>query len=303
MEDRRLSLALAAAALSLAAATPAAAAGLEDALWGRLRARLDAVERGLDGALGFSVKDLAGGRTLESRPDESFPQASTIKWTILYELYAQAGEGRVDLAELTRPPLPRAAGSGMLQFLGDKLSLSWRDLAVLMMGLSDNEATNLLIARLGMADVNRRLDGLGLRKTRLRRRMMDQDAARRGEENVATPAEMRGLLEAIRDGRGLTPALAKDLLAVAATPKSSPFRRPLPPGLRVADKPGSLEGVRAVAAIVELPRRPYVVAISTSYLKRDEDGEDAIAEISKALHETFDRLDRGGELGRFVSPR
>jgi beta-lactamase class A len=154
-----------------------------------------------------------------------------------------------------------------------------------------------------LADVNRRLDGLGLRKTRLRRRMMDQDAARRGEENVATPAEMRGLLEAIRDGRGLTPALAKDLLAVAATPKSSPFRRPLPPGLRVADKPGSLEGVRAVAAIVELPRRPYVVAISTSYLKRDEDGEDAIAEISKALHETFDRLDRGGELGRFVSPR
>jgi hypothetical protein len=101
--------------------------------------------------------------------------------------------------------------------------------------------------------------------------MMDLEAARRGEENASTPAEMRALLEAVRAGKGLKPALAKDLLEVAATPKSSPFRRPLPAGLRVADKPGSLEGVRAVAAIVELPRRPYVAAIATTYLKRDQD--------------------------------
>jgi hypothetical protein len=115
------------------------------------------------------------------------------------------------------------------------------------------------------------MEGLGLHKTRLRRRMMDLEAARRGEENASTPAEMRALLEAVRAGKGLKPALAKDLLEVAATPKSSPFRRPLPAGLRVADKPGSLEGVRAVAAIVELPRRPYVAAIATTYLKRDQD--------------------------------
>jgi beta-lactamase class A len=189
----------------------------------------------------------------------------------------------------------------MLQFLSDKLSLTWRDLAVLMMGLSDNEATNLLIAKLGLADVNRRLDGLGLQKTRLRRRMMDLGAARRGDENAATPAEMRGLLEAIRDGRGLSPARVKDLLDVAATPKSAPFRRPLPAGVRVADKPGSLEGVRAAAAIVELKRRPYVVAIATTYLKRDDDGEDAIAELSRLLYETFDRLDRATETGRLIN--
>ncbi len=304
MEDRRLSARAGLAAVLLCGLPTWAAAGAaEDALWERLRERIDAVERRLDGVLGLSVKDLANGRTLEVRRDEVFPQASTIKWTILYELYVQAGEGRVDLSAVTRPPLPRAGGSGMLQFLGDQVSLSWRDLAVLMMGLSDNEATNLLIDKLGRVDVNRRIDGLGLAKTRLRRRMMDTEAARRGDENVATPGEMRALLEAIRAGRGLQPPLAKDLLAVAATPKSSPFRRGLPPGMRVADKPGSLEGVRAVAAIVELPRRPYVVAIATSYLRRDEDGEDAIAELSKALYETFDRLDRGGGSGRLVNPR
>jgi beta-lactamase class A len=74
------------------------------------------VERRLDGVVGLSVKDLASGRTLEIRKDEVFPQASAIKWTILYELYRQAEEGRADLAEVTRPPLPRVGGSGMLQF-------------------------------------------------------------------------------------------------------------------------------------------------------------------------------------------
>lgn len=299
---RHSAIALLWAALA-AHAIAAPAGGKEDALWDRLRGRVEAVERGLDGVLGLSLKDLTSGRTLEIRQEEAFPQASTIKWTILYELYRQAEEGRLDLSEVTRPPLPRAGGSGMLQFLSDKVSLSWRDAAVLMMGLSDNEATNLLIARLGLEDVNRRLGALGLQQTRLRRRMMDLEAARRGDENVSTPAEMRALLEAIRAGKGLSPARAKDLLDVAATPKSSPFRRPLPGNLRVADKPGSLEGVRAVAAIVELKRRPYVVAIATTYLKRDEDGEDAIAEISKALYETFDRLDRGSDLGRMLNPR
>jgi beta-lactamase class A len=305
MEDGALripaAIALCAALASGAGASPADAK--QDALWEKLRGRVLEVERRLDGVLGLSLKDLASGRTLEIRQDELFPQASTIKWTILYELYRQADEGRVDLAEITRPTLPRAGGDGILQRLGPTLSLSFRDLAVLMMGLSDNEATNLLIAKVGLDDVNRRLGVLGLQRTRLRRRMMDLEAARRGEENVATPAEMRAFLESIRSGTGLTPASAKDLLDVAATPKSSPFRRPLPAGLRVADKPGSLEGVRAAAAIVELPRRPYVVAIAITFLKRDEDGEDAIAEISKALYETFDRLERGADTGRLINPR
>jgi beta-lactamase class A len=272
----------------------------EAALWESLRGRVLEVERKLDGVLGLSLKDLASGRTLEIRPDEVFPQASTIKWTILYELYRQAEEGRIDLAEATRPGLPRAGGSGMLQFLSDKLSLTWRDAAVLMMGLSDNEATNLLIARLGLESVNRRLESLGLQKTRLLRRMMDLEAARRGDENVATPAEMRGLLEAIRSGKGLSAARVKDLLDVAATPKSAPFRRFLPERVRVADKPGSLEGVRAAAALVELKQRPYAVAIATTYLKRDDDGEDTIAEISRLVYETFDRLDRAAETGRLI---
>jgi len=291
-------------AMLLAWPAAARASEKEDVLWSHLRARVQDVEKRLDGVLGLSVKDLKTGNTFEVRPDEPFPQASSIKLAVLYELYRQSEEGKIDLAQVTRPPLPRVKGGGVLQELGDKVSVTWRDLAVMMVGWSDNEATNVLINRLGMAAVNHRLeDDLDLDHTRLRRKMMDLEAAHRGDENVGTPSEMRRLVEAIYAGKGLSPAAARDIRAVLATPKDSPFRVPLPEDLVVLDKPGALEAVRCVTAVVDIPGRPYAVSIETTFLKKDEDGAAAIREISAALYEMFDRLARSSELGRVISER
>jgi beta-lactamase class A len=254
--------------------------------------------------LGLSVKDLKTGNTFEVRPDETFPQASSIKLAVLYELYRQSEEGKIDLAQVTRPPLPRVQGGGVLQELGDKVSLTWHDLAVLMIGWSDNAAANILIDRVGMAAVNHRLeDDLDLDHTRLRRKMMDLEAARRGDENVGTPSEMRRLVEAIYAGKGLSPAAARDIRAVLSMERTSPFRDPLPPEATVLFKSGELEGVRCAIALVDLPNRPYAASINTTFLKHDADGEAAIREISAALYETFDRLARSSELGRVISER
>jgi len=273
-------------------------------LLAKLRARVQAVDARLDGVLGVSVRDLATGATVELRPDEVFPTASSIKLAVLYELYAQADEGRIDLGELTRPPVPRVRGGGILQDLGDRVSLTWRDLAVLMIGWSDNEATNVLVRRVGMDAVNRRLDALGLPRTRLRRQMMDLAAARRGDENVSTPREMARLAEILAKGEGLALERAKDLVAVAAVPdEGSHFRRGLPEGVRAISKPGELEGVRCEAAWVDVPGRPYSAAIMTAYLRREADGEAAIAGISAAVYETFDRLARSSEYGRLIGGR
>jgi beta-lactamase class A len=282
----------------------AAAAGKEDALVAKLRARVEAVDAKLDGVLGLSLADLRTGTTvMELRADEPFPTASSIKLAVLYELYRQAEEGRVDLAGLTTPPLPRVKGGGVLQELGDHVTLTWRDLAVMMMGWSDNEATNLLIDKVGMDSVNRRLDALALPGVRLRRRMMDLDAARAGRENVGTPSGMRRLAEAVFAGTGLPPERARELRAVASLPKDSSFRQVLPDTLTIMDKPGELEGVRCVSAVVDLPGRPYAISIMTGYLRRDGDGEQAIRDISAAVYETFDRLARSSELGRVISER
>jgi beta-lactamase class A len=273
---------------------------VEEALFEKLRAGLARVDAGLDGVLGVVVKDLTTGRTLEIRGDVVFPQASSIKLALVYELYQQAAASKIDLHALRSLPNIRAAGSGVLPLLSDKVQLTVRDLAVLMMALSDNAATNILIDEVGFAAVNSRMDALGLPKTRLRRRMIDLAAARRGEENLSTPREMTLLIEAIRKGDGLSPDLADDMRAVVGVPKSTGFRDPLPGGLTILDKPGSLEGVRTATGLVDLKHRPYALAIMTTALRHDPDGENAIREISRMVYETFDRLDRASPEGRLL---
>jgi hypothetical protein len=71
----------------------------------------------------------------------------------------------------------------------------------------------------------------------------------------------------------------------------------------VLDKAGELEGVRCVTAVVDLAGRPYSVAVMTAYLRRDDDGSEALRAISAALYETFDRLARASDLGRVISER
>jgi beta-lactamase class A len=287
----------------LAGTVPLRASEKETVLTGRLRARIEAVAASLDGVLAVSLRDVKTGAAIDLHAAEPFPLASSIKLSVIYELYRQAEEGRIDLGEVTTPPLPRVGGGGVLQELGGRVSVTWRDLAVMMVGWSDNEATNLLIDKVGLDAVNRRLDSLRLPAVRLRRRMMDLEAARAGRENVGTPDQMRRLVEAVHAGTGLSPERAADLRKVASVVKDSPFRQPLPEGLVVLDKPGSLEGVRCVAAYVEVPGRPYSIAIMTAYLKRDADGEEAIRAISAAAFDTFDRLARSSDLGRVISER
>jgi beta-lactamase class A len=300
---RKAVVILAAAALCAAPAFAAdAQTPPEEALWSQLRARITEAAGRLDGVAGVFVKDLKTGAVIELRADQVFPQASSIKLTVLYELYRQADEGKIDLGEVMRPPLPRAGGGGVLQELGGDVSLTWRDLAVMMMGWSDNEATNVLIRRLGMPAIGARITSLGLKETRLRRVMMDVAAARRGDENVSTPHEMGRLMELLQQGSGLRPAAAQDMMKVASVTKDSPFRAPFPEeGLPVADKPGSLEGVRCVTAFVALPGRPYIAAIMTTALQRESDGDAFIAATSRMLYEAFGRFAKASAYGRLVN--
>ena len=273
-------------------------------LWDKLETRVREIDRRLDGVLGLSVRDIASGATLDIRAAEPFPTASSIKLAVLDELFHQADEGKIDLGEVTRPPEPRVRGGGVLQELGDQVSLTWRDLAVLMIGWSDNEAANRLIDKVGMDAVGRRMTALSLPGVRLRRKMMDLEAARRGDENVATPGELRRLMEAVQEGVGLSAARAADLRLVAGTAESSSnFRAALPEGTKALTKSGELEGVRCEVAYVDLPGRPYSAAIMTKYLRRDSDGTAVIRELSALLFDTFDRLARSSEYGRIISER
>jgi beta-lactamase class A len=261
---------------------------------------------GVDGVMAFTIVDLESGERFERLADRLFPTASTIKIAILYELFRQAEAGRVPLDEpLALAPTARAAGSGILQFL-EAPRLTLRDYAALMIMLSDNTATNVLIDTLGMARINETVAALpdvGAGGVRLQRRMMDADAAARGDENLATPRALAALLQAIAGGTGISAESRATMLEILRLPKSTALTRGLPAGVRAASKPGGLEGVAVDAGYVEVAGRGYILVAMTSWLKASQDGDRAIEALSRATYEYVRRAAQGGAHGRLLDRR
>jgi beta-lactamase class A len=275
----------------------------EKVLWQKLEAAVSDVDRNLDGVLAVAILDLTTGQKYLLRADEVLPTASSIKIAILAELYRQAQQGKLKLSDLyTLQTADMVGGSGITSILTPGVTrLTLRDVAGLMISVSDNSATNVIIDRVGMENVNALLDSLGLTHTRLRRKMMDLKAAGEGRENVATPREMMMLLEDLYRGKILDKTMMEDFFNLLSVHKESYIPRELPEDLRVANKPGELEGVRNDSGIVFTAKRPYVISVMTTYLRRERDGGEAIVKISNAAYQMFDRLSRASEYGRVIS--
>src|SRR3954471_21055870 len=260
--------------------------------------RVKQIAATVDGVVGYTIVDLTSGERITHLEHATFPTASAIKLAIVYELFKQAEEKKINLDEtLTLDRKQAVGGTGVLVEMGTP-TLSIRDYAVLMVTLSDNTATNVLIDRLGMNAIARRMQALGLNGTKLRRHMMDTAAARRGDENVSTPDEIVRLLQAMQgggragEGHGMP-----DAIALLKKPKESRLRRGLPTDVATADKPGELDGVRADAGVVYAKNRPYIFCVMTTFLQDEAAGERGIEQMSRTAYEYFSRLG-DGPLGR-----
>ncbi len=306
MRIRIFLLALMLSGLFFASPRPAAAQEtLQVALETKLQANLDQVAGQFHGVIGYAIKDLATGQTFSRLPDTVFPQASSIKLTILLDLLRQAQEGKLSLDEKHTIRRSETVGGGpILYMLGDgTVTMTLRDLAVFMVVLSDNSATNILIDRLGMDNINAEIQRLGLKETKLRRHMMDLKAAQEGNENVSTPREMMTLLEKIRDGQALDPAYTKEYFDILLLPKESEFHAALPDTVPIADKPGELEAVRCDTGLINIPGHPFLLSVMTTYLSDGNEGERAIREVARLAYAYFDRLGRSSPYGRIISEK
>lgn len=283
-----------------AANAPATAGKLQADLSAKLASDLNRAAASYDGVMGIFVKDLTSGETFAVNADTVFPQASSIKIPILIELMRQAQEGKLNLAQ--RVEIHRAnlvGGSGVLQFFSEGGSaISLRDLAVLMVVLSDNSATNMIIDRVGMGDVNSMLDSLGLNQMRLERKMIDISAEQANRENHSTPRQMGTLVEALNAGKLLDAEHTKMVLEILEYAKDSPIREGVPPTITVAEKPGSLSGAQCDSGIVLLEGRPYVISVMTTF--NSSDGNTAITGVSQRVFSYFDRLAHANAYGVHV---
>jgi beta-lactamase class A len=283
--------------------TPESVRAKQDLLWSGMEESVRAVVKETDAVVGVAILDLTDQRAFYLNADAIYPTASTIKIAVLAELYRQNERGSgAKLGDLYTVNAKDGVGTeGILQAMSAGVSrITNHDLALLMVSLSDNSATNVLIDRVGMDNVNAWLAQVGLERTRLRRHMLDVKAAQEGRENTATPRELVTMLRAIHEGKVFGKATTEDFIKMLSTQKSSYIPRLLPVDLTIANKPGSLDAVRNDAGIVFVPGRPFAIAVMTTFARDELDAEQSIARIARAAWSYFDRVGKSSSLGRLV---
>jgi beta-lactamase class A len=246
---------------------------------------IEAIEREFGdfaGSGGVAARDLDSGETIAVNADATTATASTIKVPILIELFRRIEAGDFSLDErYAVTEAVRAPGSGILRDLSLGVELSVRDFATLMIVVSDNTATNLLIDLVGVDAVNRTMAEAGFPRTRLLRRLDFPDIGTDPRRlAVTTPADLAGIMAALANRTILSPASCDAILDIMRkqhyvdlTPRYLPY---FPygeelgrsdNGLRIANKTGGWHGMRADMALIEWPvggrQRRYVIGVGT----------------------------------------
>lgn len=274
---------------------------------------------------GIYAWHFATGREIAVNADRHFPTASTVKVPILFALYRKVAAGELDLSQrVTLAAHHRVAGSGVLQDLDLDLQPTLRDLATLMITVSDNQATDMLYVLLGGVFIETVAREIGMTRTHTPRSIrallydlvgMDTEdpahtyamnrerlrtttpntggwALGTGDDNdVSTPRDMVTLLTHLHAGHDPSPAACAAMLDILKRQKfNTIIPLLLPPQTEVAHKTGSIHGVRNDVGIVYAPESaggPYAVALMSRRLSDPVAGARSLADLSRAVWDAF----------------
>lgn len=265
---------------------------------------------GFDGRIGLSAYNLHTEETIGYQAEDLFPTASVIKLPVLLTLMQQVGDG---LYSLDDPLMLRRAdqigGSGLLQHLTPGLTMPLRDWAFLMMNISDNLATNVLIDHVGLKNVQQWLADKNYPDVQLHHKIdfsllkTDQN-----ELGTATPAGLTRMITAVFQQKHLTPAACTEMLRMMNKVGSDRIGRYLPfehwdsdvpdeEKLRMAGKTGSLVGTRAQTAVVWRDkageRRGFAITVmnegnpAPELWNPDAPGVLVIGQLAKAVYDAW----------------
>jgi len=223
------------------------------------------------GKVSLFAKNLDTGETYGLNPDERVRTASTIKIAVMIEAFARVAEGKAKWTEevvLTKEK--KVSGSGILNELSDGLKLTLRDAVNLMMMISDNTATNLVLDVLTTDAVNARMESLGFKQIKIMRKVGSggESTAGKDPENkkyglgMATPREMVLLMEKLERGEVISPAASKEMIDLM---KREQDRNAIGRSLwnvPMASKYGALDRLRSAIGILYTKHGKIAMAIS-----------------------------------------
>ena len=273
---------------------------------------IDQLRQAFEGEIGVYAVNLASREEIAINADARFPTASTIKTAVMLEVYHQAAEGKLSFDDaVTLGEGEKVGGSGILNGLSSGIPFKIRDLVHLMIVLSDNTATNMLVTRLGTPRIDARLTGYGLKEIKIFR-----PTFRDGKPDIfpelekefglgmSTPRDMGRLMALIAEGRAVNKEASAAMLATLRRQQDrAMIPRLLPDGVQVGNKTGTDSeklpdakgrrgAIRADAAIVTGQDLSYVVAIFTRRGADTSDGPDNAgvmtgARVSRAIFDHF----------------
>ena len=258
------------------AALPAPAADLDS--------QLQAAIQPFPGNVSVYAKNLNTGAAYSLHGDEPVQTASTIKLPIMVELFAQAAQGKLDWNQkLTLNQEDIVPGSGVLNEMSAGDTFTIRDLMHLMIVVSDNTATNLLLDRIGGDPVNARMAQLGLTQTAAMKKIMRPEGFSvegKKEANASwgigrsSPHDMVQLLDKLYHGELVSKAASDEMLQVLKRQRDHNGVGRDMAGLDIASKSGALDHLRSDVAILYTSNGPVAMAVTVSNIPVVDYGPD-----------------------------
>jgi len=284
--------------------------------------RIQELVASFDGVAGVAARDFDTGEEILFNADTIFPTASTFKTVLLYELYRQVDQGIINPStRITFEDRQRVPGSGVLQDLDAGASLTIKDIATLMIVVSDNAGTDIIYDLIGRGPVAETIERLGMSQTHLPlgcweilaglhdldpkdpsltyaelKRLLSEtesplenNAGKETPDNdISTPNDFLLLLEKIQRGEGLSPSSRDAVIDILKRQKFGE-RIPalLPFGVTVAHKTGSIKGVRNDIGIVYAGDHTYGIALLSKRCESGQEATELLAKISKIVYDAF----------------
>ena len=297
----------------------------------RLRARLQELVNAFPGTMGVAVRDIASGQQISINGDRQFPMASAYKIPILVEVFRQAEAKKFSLddrVELTADD--RTLGSGVLTLMAPGLKPTIRDLALLMIILSDNQATDILLTKVGAENVTATMRKLGLNNIRVDRTtfelirdylaLIDDAAAGKTKQqllnrpqlntsspervvkadaefakimkDVASPDDMAKLLDMIVKGKAASEASCQQMMTIMNRQQfNHRLPRYLPENTSFAHKTGTIGSTTNDAGVMFVRGNPIALVVFTVD-KRTGRGEveEQMGRLARVVYDFFDAV-------------
>ncbi len=275
--------------------------GRRDPVWREVLAAFEAVE----GTWGLSYQHLGSGDSFAVSGGETFYPCSVIKVPIMAEVFRQAEKGQLDLArKVVVNRDDQVGGSGIIQVLTPGTELFVYDLITLMIVVSDNAATNMLLDLCGLDTVNEFMARLGLPGIHVYHKLMIVESGRE-HENQMTPEATTGLMARIARNEVVSMRACEAMVRILKQQQYNDHLTkylPLEPGpgratgsrpkVEAAHKTGWIDGARCSTGIFYLPEEEYVLSVFSKGVKDNRAADEAIARVGKLVYDWRSGSDR-----------